>query len=49
MENIKQQLAKLIYFIRKTIKRNKQCRSICIVCGFYEECKADNSGAQKHG
>lgn len=29
------------YWVRKTIKRDKQCKRLCLCCEFYEECKSD--------
>ena len=32
---------RFIYMVKKTVKRNKQCRSCCMCCKYYEECRND--------
>ena len=29
------------YWLAKTIKNDKQCKSCCLCCQFYQECKED--------
>ena len=29
------------YWLSKTIKNDKQCKSCCLCCQFYQECKED--------
>ena len=34
-------MERIFYWIRKTIKRNKQCKCCCITCDYYDLCKID--------
>lgn len=34
-------LQKIIYFIKKTIHQNKQCKQFCVTCEYFEICKSD--------
>ena len=34
-------MERLIYFIKKTIKKNKHCKHFCVTCEFYDLCKYD--------
>lgn len=34
-------MEKLIYWLKKTIKRDKQCRHFCTLCTYYGTCKSD--------
>lgn len=36
---------RIIYWIGKTIHRDKRCNSFCPSCKFYEQCKIDGSEA----
>lgn len=35
-------MVKLIYWIKKNIRKDKQCSKCCMVCEYYEICKEDN-------
>lgn len=35
-------MKKVIYWIKKSINGNKNCKSCCVVCKYYEICKEDN-------
>lgn len=38
---LQKNMERLIYFIKKTIKKNKHCKHFCFTCEFYDLCKYD--------
>ena len=34
-------MEKLIYYIKKTFRKNKQCKGCCVVCKYYDVCKSE--------
>lgn len=36
-------MARVIYWLLKTIRKNKGCKSCCVTCEYYEACKNDGA------
>ena len=36
------QMERIFYWLRKTVKRNKQCKCLCMTCEYYDLCRMDN-------
>ena len=34
-------MERMLYWLKKIVKRNKQCRCFCGSCEYYDMCKAD--------
>lgn len=34
-------MERFIYWLRKTIKKDKQCKYFCLTCRFYQMCKLE--------
>ncbi len=35
-------MKRFIYWLKKTIKRDKNCGGCCLSCRYYETCREDN-------